>query len=174
MGASEQKEQKESHCLVTVGTTEFNDLKSKKGINCMTIQKGRGKYVPHKIIKLNEQTKAFQYIKVIEYTSSGQEFQDLLKKSSLIISHAGAGSILESLRLKKQIFVVNNDTLMHNHQMEICRPLAKEKYLYYSPNVKQFIDILKSSDFTKLIPYPDADYNAFPNLLNKELGIPLQ
>ena len=176
----------EAHCLVTVGTTEFNDLMvnideqcdrfldvlaSKKGINCLTIQKGRGKYIPTKIIKRNQEIKALNHINVIEYTSSGQEFQNLLKKSSLIISHAGAGSILESLRLKKQIFVVVNDTLMHNHQMEICRPLAKDKYLYYSPNVKQFIDTLKSADFSKLKLYPEPDYNAFPKLLNKEMGV---
>merc|ERR1712233_85388 len=126
------------------GTTEFNDLminideqcdalldilKNEQGINCLTIQKGRGKYVPNKIIARNEELKLLKYIKVIEYTSSGQEFQELLKKSSLIISHAGAGSILESLRLGKKIFVVNNDTLMHNHQLEICRPSAKDKYL---------------------------------------------
>merc|ERR1711933_712464 len=98
--ATFEEKYEEMHCLVTVGTTEFNDLminideqcdrfldvlKNKKGINCLTIQKGRGKYVPHKIIKRNEATKALKSINVIEYTSSGQEFQDLLKKSALII-----------------------------------------------------------------------------------------
>ena len=176
----------ESHCLITVGTTEFNNLmltideycaaflevlSNTHGIDCMTIQKGRGKYVPHKIIARNKQRKAMKYIHVIEYTSSGAEFQDVLKKSSLVISHAGAGSILESLRLNKKLFVVNNDTLMHNHQMEICRPLAKEKYLYFSQSVADFITILRSSDFSKLVPYPSADYDAFPNALDELMGL---
>eukprot|EP01084_Bolivina_argentea_P304021 524993_1 len=174
----------ESHCLITVGTTEFNnlmlqidndcdkflDVLKHKGINCLTIQKGRGKYVPNKIKTRNKElNNIMSYINVIEYTSSGQEFQELIKKSSLIISHAGAGSILESLRMEKKIFVVNNDTLMHNHQLEICKPLAKGEYLYYSPTVKEFIDILKICDFSKLIKYPPPDYNAFPKILNKFL-----
>lgn len=174
----------ESHCLITVGTTEFNDLivnvdencdkllnvLNKKGINCLTIQKGRGEYEPKKIITRNETLKLMKYINIVPYLS-GEEFGKLMRHSSLVISHAGAGSILESLRMDKKIFVVNNDTLMHNHQLEICRPLAKDKYLYYSPNVKQFIDILSKSDYSQIVPYPAADYDAFPNLLNKEMGI---
>lgn len=179
-----KKDEDESHCLITVGTTEFNHLivniddncdkllnvLSEKGINCLTIQKGKGKYKPEKIITRNNKLSLMKYINIVQYLS-GQEFGKLMRNSSLVISHAGAGSILESLRMGKKLFVVNNDTLMHNHQLEICRPLAKDKYLYFSPNVKQFIDILSKSDYTKLVEYPPADYNAFPNLLNNEMGI---
>ena len=174
----------ESHCLITVGTTEFNNLiinidqncdkllntLKDKGINCLTIQKGRGKYKPTKIITRNKTLKLMKYINIIDYLK-GNEFAKLMKNSSLIISHAGAGSILESLRMNKKIFIVNNDTLMHNHQIEICRPLEKDKYLYYSPNVKEFIHILSKCDYSKLIKYPSADYDAFPKLLNKEMGV---
>ena len=55
--------------------------------------------------------------------------------------------------------------------MEICRPLAKDKYLYFSPNVDRFIDILETSDFSKVVPYPPADYDAFPKALDKEMGL---
>lgn len=181
-----KQENHESHCLITVGTTEFNHLIENidencdkllnalkdKGINCLTIQKGRGKYKPTKIIQRNKILKYMKYINIVDYLK-GDQFAKLMNDSSLIISHAGAGSILESLRMNKKLFVVNNDTLMHNHQLEICRPLAKKKYLYYSPNVKEFIQILSDSDYSShvLRRYPSADYDAFPKLLNKEMGI---
>ena len=172
----------EKHLLVTVGTTQFNDLIEyidknassflkiiqSHNINSITIQKGNGIYFPHHFIK---ESKSMNIkTTVIDYTKTSIEFKGLLSKSYLIISHAGAGSILESLSLHKKLFVVINDTLMNNHQIEICRPLYNLKYLYYS-NVKNLNNTLKQCDFSHLKPYPKPDYNAFPNIINLEMGI---
>lgn len=40
---------------------------------------------------------------------------DDYKNADLIICHGGAGTILECLRLRKKIIVINNDSLMDNH-----------------------------------------------------------
>lgn len=69
-----------------------------------------------------------------------------MNKADLIISHAGAGSIMEGLehchrrnhdlRMKlsnehfKKLVVVINDELMDNHQCELAYALEKRKYLY--------------------------------------------
>ncbi|KAI8850676.1 glycosyltransferase family 28 C-terminal domain-containing protein [Chytridium lagenaria] len=52
-----------------------------------------------------------------------------MKDASLIISHAGTGSILESFFLKKRLIVVPNETLMDNHQVELAVALHERKSL---------------------------------------------
>ena len=55
---------------------------------------------------------------------------DLIKTSSLVISHCGAGILLESLRADNTICcAVVNDSLMGNHQSEIADALHKDKYI---------------------------------------------
>lgn len=54
--------------------------------------------------------------------------QDMMD-ADLIISHAGSGSMLESLDLGKKLIVVVNDSLMDNHQLELATKLHDEGYL---------------------------------------------
>ena len=56
---------------------------------------------------------------------------DDLREASLVLSHAGAGSILETLSLRKFLVVVVNEQLMDNHQYELASKMADEGYLYY-------------------------------------------
>ena len=42
--------------------------------------------------------------------------EEHLARARLVVSHAGAGSVFEALRLGKPLVVVVNDTLMDNHQ----------------------------------------------------------
>ena len=48
----------------------------------------------------------------------------------LVISHAGTGSILDSLRLEKPLIVVVNDTLMDNHQQLIADKFEQQGLLW--------------------------------------------
>lgn len=57
------------------------------------------------------------------------DIKEVMSKADLIISHAGTGSILDSLRLQKPLIVVVNSTLMNNHQTEITDELMKNDYL---------------------------------------------
>merc|ERR1712096_56405 len=43
-----------------------------------------------------------------------------MRSADLVISHAGAGSVLEALEARKLLLVVINDSLMDNHQMELA------------------------------------------------------
>lgn len=47
-----------------------------------------------------------------------------MKSASIIVSHAGAGTILEAIDLGKSLIVVVNTTLMDNHQTELARAMA--------------------------------------------------
>jgi beta-1,4-N-acetylglucosaminyltransferase len=57
----------------------------------------------------------------------------LIMESDLVISHCGAGILLECLRSPGTTnLAVVNDTLMHNHQTELADKLSSEGYIYQS------------------------------------------
>ena len=51
-----------------------------------------------------------------------------ISNADLIISHAGAGTILEVLELKKSLITVINQDLMDNHQLELAEKMKSEGY----------------------------------------------
>lgn len=72
------------------------------------------------------ETNNFEFI-AIEYSS---KIEDLITNySDLVISHAGTGSILDSLKLKKPLIVCVNDKLMDNHQQQIADKFEKLGYI---------------------------------------------
>ena len=117
-----------------------------------------------------------------------------MKSADLVISHAGAGSIMESLRLKKALIVVVNQDLMDNHQIELAEAMQEANYLrfcYVSGLVSvssllfqlsilhrlnrlgRFQELKANSarplsSFLK--PYPAVDYDIFPAMLDKQMG----
>ncbi len=52
-------------------------------------------------------------------------------KSDLVISHAGTGSILDTLRCHKKMIVLINEDLKDNHQLEIAEAFEKLNTLRY-------------------------------------------
>ncbi|GAB5369618.1 hypothetical protein AAMO2058_001420700 [Amorphochlora amoebiformis] len=165
-------------CLVTVGSTKFEALTDfldengrdflgelkKRGINKLFFQVGKTKRFPQKLPKLCHETKiAFE---CFEFT---KKFRQILPTCSLVISHAGAGSISETLSFKIPLLVVINETLMDNHQEELAQAMAKEKYLYYS-KVPKVLEVLSKCEFSSLKPYPPPDATTFANFLDRDLG----
>jgi UDP-N-acetylglucosamine transferase subunit ALG13 len=59
----------------------------------------------------------------------------VIEKSSLIISHCGAGSAFEALCLRVPLIVVPNPALMDNHQVELATLLEDQGYLVCSPPI---------------------------------------
>ena len=51
-----------------------------------------------------------------------------ITQADLIISHAGAGTILEVLRMGKRLVIVPNQALMDNHQVELAEELDRLGY----------------------------------------------
>jgi beta-1,4-N-acetylglucosaminyltransferase len=53
-----------------------------------------------------------------------------MEQADLILSHAGAGTVTEALRLGKRMVVVINSILMHNHQTELANAMGSRKHLF--------------------------------------------
>lgn len=118
--------------FATVGTTEFEDLIGvlgsesiqsvlvARGFATLQVQKGKGKQLVQSCVPgLTVENYDFKPSLINDMTSS-----------DLILSHAGAGSVLESSRLGKVVVVVVNETLMDNHQNELADAMANLKYVY--------------------------------------------
>ncbi|KAK5579621.1 hypothetical protein RB653_009306 [Dictyostelium firmibasis] len=131
--------------FVTVGTTKFDDLIDKVdspklfnillkyGYSKMIIQIGNYSgtiqnslpFCEVDIAKSSSSTTVFNSF-YFDYKPSLSEF---MKNSDLIISHAGSGSILESLENNKPCICVVNDKLMDNHQKELADKLSNLSYI---------------------------------------------
>ncbi|CCF58907.1 hypothetical protein KAFR_0F03110 [Kazachstania africana CBS 2517] len=102
----------------------------------------------------------------MEYST---RIQELIKDSAdLVISHAGTGSILDSLRLHKPLIVVINEDLMDNHQQQIADKFEELGYVWScKPQTSRLIDCLDKSQRknTELVPLPNAHNKNFENTL---------
>lgn len=114
--------------FVSVGSTHFDELikiiDSKEfqekaealGYNSICAQIGKCNY------KVQNIKNCFDYATPAEIN---QHFQD----ADLIISHAGAGTILEVLQIGKPLLVVTNDSLMNSHQSEIAYAFQRDNLI---------------------------------------------
>jgi beta-1,4-N-acetylglucosaminyltransferase len=168
------------HVFVTVGTTQFNelietmsspkicDLLAKNGkFTSMTLQIGNGSFVPN----VNVQTSSLS----VQYFTLKPTISDEMEKADLIVSHAGAGSLFEALRLKKKVIAVVNESLMDNHQRELADVLHREHNLIMTTythleqlfSTEQFF----SNTLANLLPLEEPCTSNFAQLVNTEMGL---
>ncbi|XP_031101029.1 UDP-N-acetylglucosamine transferase subunit ALG13 homolog [Ipomoea triloba] len=176
MGEGDAKGADKRIVFVTVGTTCFDALVKtvdtaevrkelfKKGYTDIIVQMGRGTYVPTKSA-LDNGSPALDYF---TFSSSIAEY---LKSASLVISHAGSGSIFETLRLGKPLIVVVNEDLMDNHQSELAEELADRKHLFCA-RPQTLYETIASMDLQCVVPYQPGDTKPVAKLINRHLGFP--
>ncbi|KAG9150808.1 hypothetical protein Leryth_002958 [Lithospermum erythrorhizon] len=162
--------------FVTVGTTSFDSLVRamdnknvqeelfRKGYTHLLIQMGRGTYVPNKSAGQAGSL-------VVDYFRFSSSIADYLKSSSLVISHAGSGSIFETLKLGKPLIVVVNEDLMDNHQSELAEELAERRHLFCA-NPQSLYEIILKMNLESLVPYHPGDATPVAKLINRFLGFP--
>ncbi|NXW79796.1 ALG13 transferase, partial [Hirundo rustica] len=93
-----------------------------------------------------------------------------LQSADLVISHAGAGSCLETLEKGKPLIVVINDKLMDNHQLELAKQLHRDGYVLYC-NCSTLVETLQSMNLSALKPFPPGQPKKFASFLDKVFGL---
>ncbi|KAG6545692.1 hypothetical protein Mapa_012877 [Marchantia paleacea] len=160
--------------FVTVGSTLFDALVEavckreclqtlrKLGYTSLVIQLGKGNFIPDKSAGEAEDIE-------IEHFPYKPNLAEYLSKADLVISHAGSGSIFETLRAQRPLVVVVNTLLMDNHQSELADELAERQYLY-TASPEKLVDTMRTMKLETLVPYPSSEPSALVKTLDQFLG----
>lgn len=166
--------------FVTVGSTKFELLidtvlsertmgvLERNGIERIVMQVGNGKHNDQELAELKrDETKKFYRgkIEVVAYMYKSSLRDDLLS-ADLVISHAGSGSIIESLEADKRLIVVVNESLMDNHQFELAEKMFELNYLLYTTcsGLDEKIDLMHTPEFS-LSKYTPGNPRKFGHFL---------
>lgn len=132
--------------FVTVGSTHFDSLieavdsdeflETATRLGYTEIRAQIGNYQGPKLRNLKD---VFSYAKP-------EEFSKNLMSADLVIGHAGAGTVMEVLKIGKPLLVVVNSELMHDHQIEVAQALADRGFVTMS-RVTQLVETLARMDF---------------------------
>jgi beta-1,4-N-acetylglucosaminyltransferase len=165
--------------FVTVGTTLFEALiaaaTTEEALNWMAlhgythliIQYGKGAAPV-----LPEKDKLPDTLHVESYAFKASLAPDM-EQADLILSHAGAGTVTEALRLGKRMVVVINTILMHNHQTELANAMGSREHLFVVQEPGQLANMETWNAFQEFVPVPNpaGDEFHFPRMLDSFMGI---
>lgn len=166
--------------LVTVGTTEFDELVevlekesdsfvqmlSAQGMVRLVLQVGRGTTEPVLLAAACD-----KHSVTFEWFRFKPTLHQYMESADLILSHSGAGSIIEALTLKKRIVVIVNDSLQDNHQTELATALESRKYCHATTPkdlCQKMTVLLMDTDYLHNFKclYPEVNYDLFPRELD--------
>lgn len=107
--------------------------------------------------------------KKIETFKLSPSIAEYMQSADLVISHAGAGSIMEALEKHKHVVVVVNDLLMDNHQVELAEQLYKDEHLYYC-TCQDLLHVIKTMDLKKLKPFVNDKSAKIAGFIDQVMG----
>jgi beta-1,4-N-acetylglucosaminyltransferase len=145
------------HVFVTVGTTRFDEL-------IRELLRNEDVFMAMQTVVRMQVGKCDQK-DIYQYKPSLKED---FEWADVVISHAGSGSILESLRMRKACLAVINERLMDNHQNELAYELAASGYLIACTvaNLREhLITFLEKRSHLKV--FPEAHPERFLKVLHE-------
>eukprot|EP00063_Salmo_salar_P080262 XP_014055097.1 PREDICTED: UDP-N-acetylglucosamine transferase subunit ALG13 homolog isoform X1 [Salmo salar] len=159
--------------FVTVGTTSFDDLIERvTSPEAVQVLKGRG--YQHLVLQVRRSFIFPDSDGCHNLTLEAFKFKDStaedVKRADLVITHARAGSCLETLGAGKPLLVVFNDKLMDIHQLELAKQLHQDSYLLYF-TASNLTETLRTMDLSVLSPFLPRQPNNIANFLDKALGV---
>ena len=166
--------------LVTVGTTEFDELVEEldkecdsfvqmliaQGMKRLVVQIGRGVTEPVLLAAI-----CGKYGVNFEWFRFKPTLQQYMESADLVLSHSGAGSIIEALTLKKRLVVIVNESLQDNHQTELAVALEARNYCHATTPkelCQKLSNLLKKKDFLHEFncSFPEVNHDLFPRELD--------
>lgn len=87
-------------------------------------------YTPRRLLPPNRRAARLHSGLYVEYFQFVPSLGEHLAAAALVISHAGSGSIFESLRLRRPLVVVPNPLLMDNHQVELAEKVGSRQRVH--------------------------------------------
>ncbi|OCF71510.1 hypothetical protein I204_07568 [Kwoniella mangroviensis CBS 8886] len=179
-----------STLLVTVGSTLFPDLTDSflspsilallelHRIRRLIIQYGRAELPLDHGLHIHLDGSGKGSVNVggmrVELIGFTDDFEGLVRGSDWVVSHAGSGSILTTLRLNppKPLLVVPNESLMDNHQAELADEMGEKGNLMVSKveDLEHTLPKFLSIDKHDIRPFPQMDQNRFKNVLDEMMG----
>lgn len=85
-------------------------------------------------------------------------FEEMVKKADIIITHGGVGSVIKALKLKKKIIIVPRlmkyQEHIDDHQQEVAVELFHQNFCLMANNkkeLKQNLEIIRQIEFAKFI-----------------------
>ncbi|KAG0745938.1 hypothetical protein G6F57_010818 [Rhizopus arrhizus] len=90
--------------------------------------------------------------------------------ADIIISHAGSGTMLQTLRLSKKLIVVVNESLMDNHQYELAQAMHEKGYAILS-EISDLTETIQTINQCSLVPFPDANETLFASIVDQHIGL---
>ncbi|KAI0797935.1 glycosyl transferase [Abortiporus biennis] len=168
------------HAFVTVGSTRFDtlvqralsdsviDVLRSKGYSKIVVQCGNSDFNTESYERCGDcwVRKGDEDIEVWRFKES---LQEEYKQADLVISHAGSGTILDVLRMRKPLIVIPNETLLDNHQQELASALVNLGHLKAS-TVLGLPEAIRRLDPSSLIPFPPFVGSRFKEMLDDEMG----
>jgi beta-1,4-N-acetylglucosaminyltransferase len=163
--------------FVTVGTTLFDKLilsttssdalqwMLSHGFSRLVVQYGNG--VEPSLPK--ELTAGFEKVETYRFQPT---LSKDMKAADLIISHAGAGTVMEAMTLGKHLVVVINTALMDNHQTELANAMGNLGHLLVVKSPDDMQNMANWNQFVTFcpVPYESGDENDFPSIVNNLVG----
>lgn len=132
------------------------DMLVEKGVIKETLfaQTGSSMYAPRN----------FEYSNFLNH----DKFNDYINKSDIIITHAGVGSIITSLKAGKKVIAVARlkryDEHIDDHQLEIVRKFSEMGMIIGLEDVSQLENAMKNLNSIKTKPY-EANTSRIINII---------
>jgi beta-1,4-N-acetylglucosaminyltransferase len=163
--------------FVTVGTTLFDKLilatsspealkwMISQGFRRLVIQYGKG-VEPTLAKELTDKLESVEAYRFKPTLSNDMQAADL------IISHAGAGTVMEAMTLGKHLVVVINAALMDNHQTELANAMGNLGHLLVVKSPDDLQNMALWNEFVSFspVPYQGGDEKDFPWIVDNLVG----
>jgi len=169
------------HAFVTVGSTRFDALVQavfredvlsslyRKGYTNLVVQCGNSTFELAFAIQSGDAQKISRAGVDILFWAYKPSLQEDYEKADLIISHAGAGTILDVLRMGKPMIVIPNPTLLDNHQEELASALDELGHLK-ATTVSNLSRTIEEFDMLNIEPFPPFDGSRFARIVDEAMG----